>query len=136
YAIYAKSDGLLRLDCAACHEPEVGSGAYMRLIAFEEHCRACHRLELKNGSSVAEVPHGLSAERLTAVVGGLLLTAEQKQQNMSATADESGELPLIPGKTLGKNLAQKISQDVLGRRGGATRAVMTKCLECNYPTGA
>src|SRR5439155_544553 len=82
----------------------------------------CHRLELKAGSSVAEVPHGLSAERLTAVVGGLLLAAEQKQQDFSPTADESGKLPLIPGRTMGQNLAQIISEEGLGRGAGATRA--------------
>ena len=121
----------MQLDCAACHQPEAG-GAYMQPIAFEQHCRACHRLELKNGSAVAEVPHGLSAERLTAVVGGLLLSGEQKQNELPATADESGHSPLIPGRTLGHNLAQKITQDVLGRRASATRAVMAKCLECHY----
>src|SRR2546423_2688198 len=45
YAAYAKTDGLVQLDCAACHQPQAG-GAYMQPIAFEQHCRACHRLEL------------------------------------------------------------------------------------------
>src|SRR5581483_8691414 len=108
------------------------NGAYMQPIAYEQHCRACHRLEMKNGSAVAEVPHGLSAERLTAVIGGLLLSGEAAQREILVTPDESGERPLIPGRTLGHNLAQKITQDVLGKRTSAVRAVMAKCLECHY----
>src|SRR5262245_11421834 len=134
YASYAKADGLVQLDCAACHQPD-SNGAYMRPIAFEEHCRACHRLELKvaDGAAVAQVPHGLSAERLATVVSGLLLAAEQKQSNVPAVGpDESGALPLVPGKTLGANLAQKISADLLGRRDLATRAIATKCMECHH----
>jgi hypothetical protein len=134
YASYGKADGLVQLDCAACHQPET-NGPYMRPIAFEEHCRACHRLELKvaDGAAVAEVPHGLSAERLTTVVSGLLLTAEQKQRDVPAAGpDESGALPLVPGKTLGANLAQKISADLLGRRDLATREIVTKCMECHH----
>jgi hypothetical protein len=134
YASYAKADGLMQLDCAACHQPDV-NGAYMQPIAFEEHCRACHRLELKvaDGPVVAEVPHGLSAERLATVVSGLLLAAEQKRSNLPALVpDESGALPLVPGKTLGANLAQKISADVLGRRNLATREITTKCMECHH----
>ncbi len=134
YANYGKPDGLVQLDCAACHQPDA-NGAYMRPIAFEEHCRACHRLELRvaEGAAVAEVPHGLSAERLRTVVSGLLLAGEQrKAEPPAASADESGALPLVPGKTLGANLAQKISADVLGRRDLATREIATKCMECHH----
>ena len=45
YAAYAKSGELLQLDCGACHQTEPTSGRTMQPIAFEQHCRACHRLE-------------------------------------------------------------------------------------------
>src|SRR5262245_24371812 len=138
YASYAKTDGPVQLDCAACHEPDT-NGTYMRPIAFEEHCRACHRLELKvaDGAAVAELPHGLSAERLSTVVSGFLLAAEQMQRDVPAPGpDESGALPLVPGKTLGANLAQKISADVLGRRNLATREIAAKCMECHHGRAA
>src|SRR5262249_12099989 len=66
YAAYSKDDGLLQLDCAACHQPESPGGASMQPIAFQTHCQACHRLEVSvSAGQVAEVPHGLSADRLT-----------------------------------------------------------------------
>ncbi|HEY2410951.1 MAG TPA: multiheme c-type cytochrome [Pirellulaceae bacterium] len=133
YAPYAKPDGLVQLDCAACHEPDRDS-AYMRPIAFEQHCQACHSLDWKfaDDQPASEVPHGLTNERLAAVLDGLVFAAEAKRSgSRDAIADETGNLPLIPGKTLGKNLAEKISQDVLGRRNAAARAIATKCQECH-----
>lgn len=133
YVGYGKTGGLVQLDCAACHEPD-SSGATMQPIAFEKHCQSCHPLSLKvaDDQPAAPVPHGLSSERLTAVLDGLLFAAERKQVTLpSATDDESGALPLIPGRTLGNNLAQKIGRDVLGRRNTAMRAVSVQCLECH-----
>jgi hypothetical protein len=134
FAPYVNADGLLQLDCAACHQSD-RDGKYMRPIAFEEHCRACHRLEMiAKDAAPQEVPHGISAQRLSDFVGGLLLAAEKSKQPVPATTDESGKLPLIPGRTLGENLAQKISQDVLAQRAAALRGTMTKCLECHFPS--
>lgn len=133
YSTYARPDGLLQLQCAACHEPD-SSGATMQPIAFARHCQACHPLAmpLAVNSAPLPVPHGLSSERLTAVLDGLLLAAERGQTAPAPpTADESGDLPLIPGRTLGANLAQKISQDMLGRRNTALRAVSVQCLKCH-----
>src|SRR6185369_3378640 len=66
------------------------------------------------------------------VLDGLILSAEAKQSGPSrSVADECGNAPLIPGKTLGNNLAQKIGQDLLGRRNVAARAIATKCQECH-----
>jgi cytochrome c554/c'-like protein len=132
FAAYAKAGGLLQLNCAACHQSD-RDGKYMLPIAFEEHCRACHRLEVNaKDAAPQEVPHGMSAQRLSDFVGGFLLSAEKSKQPLPATTDESGKLPLIPGRTLGENLAQKISQDVLAQRAAALRGTMTKCLECHF----
>jgi Cytochrome c7 and related cytochrome c/Cytochrome c554 and c-prime len=139
YVAYAKQNGLVELDCAACHQPDAAGGAYMRPIAYEQHCRACHPLELNivEGQATAEVPHGLSAELLTNVLDGLVLAAERtRYEPPQPTADESGDLPLIPGKTLGKNLAQKINQDVLARRVSDARAISAKCRQCHYEHNA
>jgi hypothetical protein len=138
YSGYGKTDGLVELDCAACHEAD-SNGSSMLPIAFEKHCRACHSLSLKvaEDQPAALVPHGLSSDRLTAVLDGLLFASEkqaaERQQSATprATADESGASPLVPGRTLGNNLAQKISRDVLGRRNTAARAVSIQCLECH-----
>jgi Cytochrome c7 and related cytochrome c/Cytochrome c554 and c-prime len=68
-----------------------------------------------------------------ALLDACLLAAEQgRHAAPQPTADESGSAPLIPGKTLGQNLAQKIAQDVLGRRASAARAIAAKCQECHY----
>jgi hypothetical protein len=136
YAAFVKGDEPLQLDCTACHQPDTSGGRSMQPIAYEQHCAACHPLQmsLAEGKPAIEVPHGLSADRLTTVLDGLLFAAERAQQlPQSLATDETGDLPLIPGKTLGKNLAQKISQDVLGRRVAAARAISTRCHECHYP---
>jgi hypothetical protein len=134
YVAYAKTDDLVQLDCAACHEPEIGTkGSTMRPIAFERHCRACHPLSIQINESqpATKLPHGLTAERLTTVLDGLIVASEQKPREATAATDESGKLPLIPGRTLGSNLAQKINADVLGHRTTMGRAVQAKCQECH-----
>jgi hypothetical protein len=74
----------------------------------------------------------MPAERLQAVLDGLLLASQRRATADEAPAlDESGDLPLIPGRTLGKNLAQKIQGDLLGRRGAVAAAVNAKCLQCH-----
>jgi hypothetical protein len=128
-----EKDGLVQLDCAACHEP--ASNGNMSPIAYEQHCRACHPLDVKpldGEQSLVTVPHGLRGEQLAASLNGLLLAADQKQIIPTPpTADESGAEPLIPGKTLGKNLAQKIRADVLARWDKAAALVSAKCSECH-----
>src|SRR5262245_28187585 len=126
-------DGLIQLDCAACHQPAISGN--MQPIAYEQHCRACHSLAVKlsgDERSLAEVPHGLSPERLTVLLDGLLMEVEQKMVEVPlSSADESGEQPLIPGKTLGRNLAQKIGADLRARRDKAAAIVTAKCSECH-----
>jgi predicted CXXCH cytochrome family protein len=135
YAAYAKTDNLVQLDCTACHQPAASDGRQMRPIDFEQHCRACHPLQLPlDGQQPADVPHGLSAARLAVVIDGFLFAAQKDQQAVSPqSADESSDGPLIPGKTLGQNLAQKIKQDVFGKRAAATRLIAAKCNQCHHP---
>lgn len=141
YAAFAGKDGAIQLTCAACHQAENADGApssgdYMQPIAFERHCRACHPLKLKSGTdekSPLTVPHGLTADRVATVLDGLILGAEKAQLPLSPpTADESGALPLVPGKTLGQNLAQKIGADVLRRREKIAEAIRLQCDQCHY----
>lgn len=129
--------GGIQLSCSACHEPD-GDGRRMRPIAYEQHCKDCHPLSASLGEGEpAVIPHGLPAMRLAAVLDGLLLARQRRGSQPSAEAatqsgaDESGDLPLIPGRTLGNNLAQKIQRDLLGRRGALAAAVDAKCLQCH-----
>jgi hypothetical protein len=128
YEKYAKDGSLIQLDCDACHEPD-SSGQYMRPIAYEQHCQACHplRLEVAESQPAAEVPHGLDAVRLEAAVDGLLVAGLKKQATPPA-ADASSKPPIIPGRTLGNNLAQQINQD---RRASAAKLITVQCQECH-----
>jgi hypothetical protein len=142
YKPFAAADGLITLDCTACHRTESGAGApatgdYMQPITFAQHCQACHPLQVKSeadGVPELNIPHGLSPERLTTALDGLLLGSHKTSTETSEpTADESGALPLVPGKTMGRNLAQKIGEDVLRRRAKAAALVHDKCSQCHYP---
>lgn len=132
----AGSDDLVQLDCSACHQPAADQGSYMQPILFEQHCQACHPLELKTAESLqpVKVPHGLSASQLSTTIDGLLFAAEQRRSaSVALLPDESGDLPLIPGKTLGRNLAQKIGADLLAHRTTALQTIDAKCQQCHYP---
>jgi hypothetical protein len=149
YARFANKEGLVQLDCAACHrlgndgESAPSRGDYMLPISYERHCRACHPLQLNLSAGAAsnerpvEVPHGLAPDPLGAVLSGLILAAQRAQiPPAEAAADESGAFPLIPGRTLGKNLAQKLADDVLQRRAKAAAAMHVQCLQCHYENPA
>lgn len=51
--------GSPRLECSYCHQPEE-SGAYMKPVQYESHCRDCHALTLQadGAAEPARVPHG------------------------------------------------------------------------------
>jgi hypothetical protein len=139
YEAYANTNGFVQLDCSACHQPQSDGGKYMQPISFEQHCRTCHPLQftLPERQRPLDVPHGLSAERLRTILDGLIFSAEKAERDRpEAAADESGDLPLVPGKTLGSNLAQKIGQDGLSRRTTAARAVAAKCSQCHFERDA
>lgn len=132
YERFANAAGLVQLDCAACHEPE-DDGKLMQPIAFDRHCKACHPLTVPTAGESAVAPHGLTAARLEEVVDGMLFRARQAEATAGrAQQAEPDELPPIPGRTLGSNLAQKIQQDVLGQRNGVLAALRVKCLQCHY----
>jgi len=125
---------LIQLDCSACHQPEAVGGESMQPIAYELHCRACHPIEvnLTPDARPASVPHGLSAQRLTEALDGMLLAERLKTAPAPATPDESGAAPLVPGRTLGQNLAQKIGDDVARRRTLAMSQVRLRCVHCHH----
>ncbi len=60
-------DGNRVLDCADCHQPELG-GAFFRPIRMADHCASCHVLEFDEEAPGREVPHaGLAVVRATLV---------------------------------------------------------------------
>ncbi len=126
---------LVQLDCGDCHQPEA-SGASMQTINFERHCRQCHPLELKSARENAPplaVKHGLAPRELAAALDGLLWDEQRRGLPLTEPAlDESGAAPLIPGKTLGANLAQKLASDLLVRRQKAELAIAARCQQCHY----
>lgn len=80
----------VQLACDACHQPETaGSGAYMRPIKYEQHCRGCHPLTMP-GQPEAVVPHGLASQQLESVVRGFASTHRDPQRPTPAR--------LIPGR--------------------------------------
>ena len=133
YQRFANAAGLVQLDCSACHEPG-DDGKLMRPIAYDRHCQACHPITVPTDAEMSlVVPHGLPADRLGEVVDGLLFRARQSEAAAgSQNLGERGELPLIPGRTLGNNLAQKIQHDVLGQRQSVFAALQVKCLQCHF----
>ena len=77
YEVYAQgNNGLIKLDCAACHQLESASaprtaGAYYLPVAFDKHCSACHEQTLSDlktpagiGVSGFTVPHGIQPKDL------------------------------------------------------------------------
>ena len=109
---------LVQLECKSCHVPQTGdptaqSGAYMLPIVYEQHCKACHPLDLglieikdQQAAPAPEnkqllMPHGLNKREIDEFVVGV-----------SAKLTGSGELPArfpdpvpvrIPGKTPSEN---------------------------------
>ena len=94
---------LAQLTCASCHEAEgsQGNGAYMRPINYEQHCRACHPLQIP-GHGENTVPHGLAAKQLESTVAGVIAAGDK--------ASPEGLSPArpIPGKTPRSNLADTL----------------------------
>lgn len=150
----ARADGLVQLACADCHAPDPRTGgAHMRPIAYAEHCQACHPLHVAiqpDGPPIA-VPHGLDRASLAALLDGLLIAQPLAQPHMDTDPPATGaqrhpptasavgsadDLPLVPGRTLGRNLAQRLAADLLRQRNVAVRAVTGRCLQCHLPRPA
>ena len=88
YERFAEANGLVKLDCSACHQPDsaggpMGSpampassssrsaGAYMRPIQFEQNCQACHPLSFEpargnpSEPGISDImPHGLNSKQM------------------------------------------------------------------------
>jgi hypothetical protein len=149
----ARDDGLIQLGCADCHQPDAGAGgAHMRPIAYAEHCQACHPLHVALGPDdpPRAVPHGMDRTTLAAFLDGLLIAqsllpphsdaagavgAAAPQEGAALSAGTSDDLPLVPGRTLGRNLAQRLAADLGRQRTVARRAVAGQCLQCHLPRG-
>ncbi len=64
HKVHLAAEGILdpdrkqvQLTCAACHEPDV-EGRRMKPIRYEQHCAACHPLQLSGGlAALRELPH-------------------------------------------------------------------------------
>lgn len=138
-------DGLVQLACGDCHQPDARTGgAYLRPIAYQDHCQACHPLRIAlQPEKPLTVPHGTDRATLLAVLDGLVAgealaggrtAAEAPPADTARSApDESGELPLAPGRTLGRNLARQLADDLLRQRSVALRLVAGQCLQCHEP---
>ena len=108
-------DALVQLDCNSCHTTtETDSGAHMLPVNFEQHCRACHPLEVAktlNGNVKSwNIRHGLKQQELRDVLLGISAGVEKQDRSESKL---SPNMPLgpavpIPGKTPGNNLAQQL----------------------------
>jgi hypothetical protein len=86
YSHYAASEGTLRLDCAACHEP---AGPGYKPVKFEHHCQGCHAQTVSGLQSPAgvttklfTVPHGRPAAELDRFVRAELLRQIEDQKGL------------------------------------------------------
>jgi hypothetical protein len=57
-------DSAVQLTCASCHQPDGGPGAYMRPVAYEQHCQGCHPLRFDK--DLPPAPHRLQPAQLAA----------------------------------------------------------------------
>ncbi|MFN0019682.1 MAG: cytochrome c3 family protein [Pirellulaceae bacterium] len=118
---------LTQLVCDSCHQPETTTetGAYMRPIKYEQHCRACHPLNLPGQPEVV-VPHGLTSTRLEDVVLGYLAEGAKDSPKISPPKR------LIPGKTPGSNLSStmKLPPELVATH-RLTELRQNKCSQCH-----
>ncbi len=143
--LYQKNDaGYVTLDCDNCHKLEANenkfgtvpsAGAYMQPIVFEQHCQACHPLEIKvaqgGSGAVAQelpsgekepteidltVPHGLQGKELLAAVELALQRSKVDVAPQALTTRDP--LRQIPGQPLAaigsefSNVSQKVLTDL------------------------
>lgn len=109
-------DSLVQLDCKSCHVAEQSaagsdSGAYMLPVTFEQHCRACHPLEISktvDGKLNSwNIRHGLKQSELREILLGISASSSAVTPTEEKTPRLTPNLPL-PGKTPGNNLAQNL----------------------------
>jgi hypothetical protein len=130
-----------KLDCAFCHRPDA-AGAFMKPVAFEKDCRACHSLQFDPETPQLQLPHG-SAEFLSAYLRSLpkqyldlavrLNVTDQNdfvQQKLAGLRTQFGS---------GEELARRIffstatfgPEANVGTLIGTTRAIFPGCAYCH-----
>jgi predicted CXXCH cytochrome family protein len=160
YRVYEGKDGLIQLDCGACHQletadfgldakqlagvplaglPQRAAGAYFLPIVYENQCKTCHPLsfERKNAddpqSGMKSVPHGWQPSQIHEMLQGHY-TAEFLKGNLPSF---QGPVKL-PGKdaTPGGSLKQKADeyiQRLVAKAEHDLFASQRSCAECHYP---
>lgn len=138
-SVDGSAKGLVQLECNSCHVPHRGdpsaqSGAYMLPIRYEQHCQACHPLqvfgETPTGPQLFDVPHGLKQAEVRQVLEGFSARlAGTTAQPTTPSPTFTPRIP-IPGKTPGNNLAQNLfnpSQVTAWQ----TRLLNDNCMKCH-----
>jgi hypothetical protein len=130
-------DTLVQLQCASCHQASTADGPAaielaqastpgdMLPVTFEQHCRACHALNV-NEQPASAVPHGLQGAALQQAVVGLLT-----ELPADSADDTRGRLTKLLGKTdpLAATESPSLSGDLLAAR---ERLQTTVCQKCHF----
>jgi predicted CXXCH cytochrome family protein len=121
YKPVSKTDRRVLLDCDSCHVPQQGdpaaqSGAYMLPIRYEQHCKACHPLDLnlpktRDPDAPAKeepallVPHGLNKREIDEFLAGI-----SAKQNSDLPPPRFPDKIKIPGKSLSGEQKKEIEK--------------------------
>ena len=133
-----------KLDCAYCHQPDA-AGTFMRPVAFEKNCGACHSLQFDPETPQLQLPHG-SAEFVSAFLRSLpkqYLTLAEKQNEPAADRFVAAKLAGLRAQFgSGEDLERRVffstatvgPETQVGALSGRTRAVFPGCAECHAVT--
>jgi hypothetical protein len=111
-------DSLVQLDCKSCHVTETSTagsnaGAHMLPIVFEQHCRACHPLEVSkpvDGKLTSwNIRHGLRQSEIREILLGISASNSNRESNGEHSPPRLTPNQPLPGKTPGNNLAQNLN---------------------------
>ena len=152
-------EAAVQLDCASCHGLEPGgrgksatsaearlrpqlqapaSGAYMRPVTYENHCRACHPLTLPAPAGAGPrakpltVPHHLQPGELRNFLWGAYAAEYAAGKPELA---ERLKAPPFPGRGPEATEEERARREVTGRVGRAELLLYlgkTTCGECHY----
>lgn len=134
--------GFVELDCNSCHQSAVHSGTGARAmggesmapIRYDRHCAACHEIgyDFKERDFAAtpskKMPHGLDAKAMQETLMGAIADDSVDKKDGEAKRDPSSP---IPGKSIGRNLAQELSKDWPQRLQNAKAQVSNSCIKCH-----
>jgi hypothetical protein len=155
YRQFAGADGVVKLDCSACHQfsavdapavaatadaPPRSSGAYMRPVNYEAHCQACHPLNFEPAQAATYepgspdvVPHGLSARQVRTFIERAA-AAEALRENSSLLDKPASRARELPNKPEGENQAT-LRQLLAERANGSLLHVQKVCSKCHFLAG-